>query len=186
MPVLVAPANNALTTDYTPRLDWKNSLPAADHYQLQVATDSAFTALVINRSDVTLSEFTPASNLAPNTRYYWRVSGYNSLGQYSAWSKVRSFRTVMLPPVLLTPANGGTAGRKPVFDWQDVVGATGYTIQISTSPRFGTFLVNKTATPSTFTPGTKLPVGTVYWRVRANGPNGPSAWSATWSVTITP
>ena len=192
IPVLVAPASNALVRTYTPLLDWKNSaLPAGttfDHYKLQVATDPAFTAILLEAETygITNSSFTPPAPLTANTTFYWRVSAYNSLGQYSAWSKVRSFRTVMLPPVLLTPVNGGTAGRKPVFDWEDVAGASGYTIQVSTSPRFGTFLFNRTVTASTFTPGTNLPIGTVYWRVRGNGANGPSDWSATWSVTITP
>jgi len=104
------------------------------------------------------------------------------------WSVARYFRTVMTTPVLTSPANGSTPGtRKPVFDWNDVTGATGYTIQISKSPTFAPIF--KTATVvgganSTYTPTTDLPAATLlYWRVRANGPNGPTPYSAGFTLT---
>ena len=90
VPTLVLPALNALTTDYTPRLDWSTvSVPAGTtfhHYQVQAATDSLFTSLAINESgltDINASEFTPVSDLAANTKFYWRVRAYNDAGQYS-------------------------------------------------------------------------------------------------------
>ena len=85
----------------------------------------------------------------------------------------------MLPPNLLLPANDSTAVTlKPLFDWDDVTGAMSYTIQISIDPKFGTLLVTKTVNASTYTAVTNLPKNRViYWRVRANGPNGPSNWS---------
>jgi hypothetical protein len=36
--------------------------------------------------------------------------------------------------------------------------------------------------PSTYMPTINLPIGTFYWRVRANGVNGPSLWSVTRSL----
>jgi large repetitive protein len=69
---------------------------------------------------------------------------------------------------------------KPAFDWSDVAGATGYTIQVSIVPTFLVLVVNKvigTATPQ-YIPTVNLPAGILlYWRVRANGTNEPSAWS---------
>jgi hypothetical protein len=49
-------------------------------------------------------------------------------------------------------------------------------------------VVTKTVVPSTYTPTVNLPANIpLYWRVRANGLNGPSLWSAPmWSFTITP
>ena len=89
-------------------------------------------------------------------------------------------------PILLTPANGTPAGTlKPVLDWDVPVGpVTNYTIQVATSSTFGTLLVNSTTVDSTYTRLTNFPAGkTLYWRVKANGPNGPSAWSPTFSFT---
>jgi len=58
-------------------------------------------------------------------------------------------------------------------------GATSYTIQVSTNNTFTLLVVNATVTPSTYSSTVNLPVGTLYWRVRANGLNGPSLWSVT-------
>jgi hypothetical protein len=192
IPAPILPANGSLTTDYTPRLDWKNvTVPVGtsfDHYQVQVAADSAFTSLVLDETipDLLASESTLITNLAPNTRYYWHVRAFNTAGHYSAWSVTRNFRTAILPPVLLTPVEGEILSNvRPPLDWEDVVGATNYTIQVSLSSTFSTRLVSKTALTSSYVPTVNLPVGvTLYWRVRANGANGPSLWSEVRSFTI--
>jgi len=189
VPLLIAPINNALVYNLQPKLDWSNStIPAGttfDHYQIQLATNAAFTSPL--DQNAAISEFTPASPLTLDTKYYWRVRTYNTLGQASAWSVVGTFREAMLPPDLISPANGAPAGtRKPAFDWSDVANNTGYIIQVSASQTFGTLLLNVSTSTgvSTYTPTTNLPAAaTLYWRVRAKGPNGPSAWSTKFSFT---
>jgi hypothetical protein len=43
--------------------------------------------------------------------------------------------------------------------------------------------VNASTSPSSFTPTVDLPLGKVLdWRVRANGANGPGAWSEVRSI----
>jgi sugar lactone lactonase YvrE len=194
IPKLVAPANNALTTNYQPVLDWSNSTvpvgaPAFDHYRLQVADNTGFTSPTIDKSvagPATNSSYTPdAGSLAPNTKYYWHVQACNSNSECSAWSSVRYFRAALLPPALLLPADGSTStSLKPTFTWNSVTGAKGYTIQIAKSTGLvGTYTVKTTS----YTPAAKLPVGQLlHWRVRSNGPNGPSDWSEQWSLTINP
>ncbi len=193
-PNLSAPANNALVTDYTLLLNWSNStLPAGttfSHYQLQIATDAAFTNLTLDvnvgAGDITASEYEPATDLTANTKFYWRVRAVNSDLEYSAWSISRYFRTALLPPTLVTPANLDVlSGPRPTFDWEDVIGASSYTIQVSRNFAFTQLVVNKTVTTSTYTPTTNLPLNvTLYWRVRTNGPNGPSLWSEARSFTL--
>jgi hypothetical protein len=187
VPTLASPANNALTTDYTPLLDWNDStIPAGTtllKYELQLATDNLFTSPV--SVEAATSDYTPLADLNPNTTYYWRVRAYNTFGQYSAWSAVRNFRTALLPPMLITPANASsTINRRPVFDWSDVTSATGYRIQIANNLGFAPTVTNTVVTPSTYTPTADLPAGTtLYWRVQSNGTNGPSAWSAIQTIT---
>ena len=86
----------------------------------------------------------------------------------------------------MAPATGtNTVGSlRPIFDWTDVSGATGYTLQVSTASTFpsSVLYINTTgATASTFTPTADLPAGVhLWWRARANvaaGGNGPSIWS---------
>ncbi len=67
---------------------------------------------------------------------------------------------------------------RPLFDWSNVAGAFSYNLQISTNQNFTSLVLNQNVTPSAYIVTTDLPKGTtLFWRVRANGSNGPSAWS---------
>jgi hypothetical protein len=70
-------------------------------------------------------------------------------------------------------------GTNITFDWSDVTGAAGYTIQISNQSNFtGTLTVNQNTTASQFSSST-LPTQTMWWRVRANDSAGnPGTFSA--------
>jgi hypothetical protein len=72
-----------------------------------------------------------------------------------------------------------------------VAGATSYTIQVSRNNSFTLLVVNATTVGavSNYTPLINLPINIpLYWRVRANGLNGPSLWQTLpyWYFTITP
>jgi hypothetical protein len=180
-----------LTTNYAPKFDWGNSSAPTgttfDHYQIQVATSENFAAIVIEKSNLAFSEYVTDADLTANTTFYWRVRAYNTDGEYSGWSVVRTLRTAIALPVLSSPVSGAAAGSlKPVFDWENAAGATSYAIQVSKVANFKSLVLSKTAAGSTYTPTVNLPAGqTLYWRVQAKGPNGPSAWSAVESF-VTP
>jgi predicted phage tail protein len=181
-PSLQSPANNTLLTGYQPTLNWSDStLPAGtmlDHYQVQLATNSSFGALLYDTS-TSVSAFRLPAPLPPNAKYYWRVRAFNPDGHYSNWSSARNFRTPLAPPVLSTPASGAVlTTRRPQFDWGNVSGASSYTIQVSRYSTFSSTLLSVRVNGSAYTPSTRLPTGvTLYWRVRANGTNGPSRWA---------
>ena len=192
VPALRSPSKDALVKDYTPDLKWYPSkLPKNTtflYYQIQVDDSQDFTTPLIDET-TTATQYTPLSDLDPNREYFWRVRAFNDVAgeeHVSGWSKVWSFRTAMLPPTLLLPTDLSTVDtRKPTFDWEDVDGATSYKIQVSTSPSFGTRLLSLKVSISEFTPGTNLPQGkTLYWRVKALGPNGPSDWSDPFQFTV--
>jgi hypothetical protein len=180
LPTLVSPINNALVASYLPKLDWNNA-SGAQHYQVEVSKSNTFGTLVVNQSPI-VSEYTLTTALAANSAWYWRVRAINE-AQSSAWSAVWTFRTKLSKPIAISPVGGvKVSTRKPTFKWNPVSGAAGYTIQVSVSASFTTLLVNAaipTATAS-YTPTVNLPAGsTLYWRVRANGTNGPSNWMVT-------
>jgi hypothetical protein len=107
------------------------------------------------------------------------VRSFNSAGQFSPWSDTCAFRTAILPPALSLPSGQNQPENlHPVFDWGNVNGTSSYNIQISTNQNFTTLVLNQNVTPSAYMPTVDLPKGTtLFWRVRANGVNGPSAWS---------
>lgn len=181
-PGLLTPTANALVTDYTPTFDWKDVVAPAgttfDHYQIQVADNLAFAAPVVDEN-VIPSTFTPLTELNPNVKYYWRVRSVNTLGHIGAWSKTSYFRSAILPPNLVSPADAASLlTLRPTFDWSDVNGASGYTLQVSTTFSFASVLKTYASVVSTLSATSDLSANSMlYWRVRANGTNGPSLWS---------
>jgi uncharacterized repeat protein (TIGR02543 family) len=96
-PIPVSPGGGAVVTSRTPVLDWTDSFPAADRYEVQIATNNDFTN-VVARGQSSVSQYTPETPLAANTVYYWRVraiGGNSPLGQilFSDWSSAMSFKT---------------------------------------------------------------------------------------------
>ncbi len=176
-PALISPTLNFLSTVYTPTLDWSNSIPDVSHYIVQVSTSSKFTTIVYEATTTTsVHKLTKA--LTPNLKYYWRVRAYNVANDSKAWSAARYFRTSLRPPVLQSPI--GSSNIHPIFNWADVPGAKGYTIQLSRVPSFSSLVLNLTIqTPTSLYkyPKTLLKGKLYYWRVRANGTNGPSLWT---------
>lgn len=182
LPVLSTPVNGGLIRNYTPKLDWSDSVlldnTQLDHYQIQLAIDGKFTTILQDQSTA-VSEFTIPSELTPNSRYFWRVRAFNTLGHYTAWTPVWSFRTAVRPPALTMPtADAIFEHRRPTFDWGDVNAATRYTLQISRYENFSVVLLSKSPIASRYATTTDLPRNALlYWRVRTEAVNGPSRWS---------
>ncbi len=87
---LVTPEDGAMDVPTEVTLSW-NAADGADTYDVQVATDDAFTALVTDESGLTNAGLT-VNGLANNTTYFWRVRAVNTAGA-GPWSETRSFTT---------------------------------------------------------------------------------------------
>jgi hypothetical protein len=195
IPALLSPANGALVNTLQPTLDWEDSSPVALYYQLQVSADNAFTALVVDKTNLPTSQFTFLSDLDPSVRYYWRVRGLNAIDEAGDWSEIWGFTTGNPPsvPVLVSPAEDElVTSYRPLFDWQNSTNPSRtafkrYEIQVDEDENFGSPIFTATTaegkrTDSKFTPATDLPSNIrLYWRVRAvnevGGVENFSAWS---------
>ncbi len=92
---LVAPANGSLDQPQRPDFSWTAATEAGG-YRLQVATDAAFTAVVIDAAGLQDVTFTPSASLPSSTPHFWRVRADNTCGP-GAWSPTSTFTTVALP-----------------------------------------------------------------------------------------
>ncbi|MEI6518757.1 MAG: hypothetical protein WCO98_01745, partial [bacterium] len=178
-PVLVLPLDAAVDLGRPTTLKW-TLLPADLNYTVQVAIDNDF-AKIINEQSGLVKDSTQMSNLATNTRYYWRVRAYLGV-KVGPWSDVRSFTTAsaFAVPSLLTPANNATgiSLTASVATWTRVANASMYTIEISEYVDFSQLAMTKTnlTTPSSDISG--LNERTVYnWRVRAGNGQLWGPWS---------
>jgi hypothetical protein len=190
-PVTLLPASGALSTEYTPTLTWKPvPMPAGttlQGYIIQVDDHADFSSPVIDEAGVAVPAFTPIVNLAANAKFYWRVRAVNTAGELGNWSVVRSFRSAILPPTLIAPADGSTSvSRSPLFDWSDVPGNGGYTLQIWRAGPTPALVKSVTlaANVSHYQLATKLLANTAYlWKVQTRASNGPSRWMGYFSFS---
>src|SRR5437868_10997667 len=79
-------------------------------------------------------------------------------------------------PILVLPPAGSTFISTTVtLDWEDVTDATGYLVDIATTPIFPEYLadsVNATSSQFSFAPGFLATNQTYYWRVTAHNSYG--------------
>ncbi len=183
-PVLLSPADSSSTWDLTPTFDWEE-VPNADGYSLFIADN--INLIGAAQFDVIESTYTPATELGEGT-WYWQVTATSTNPALDeSDSPVWSFTInagALSQPVLLAPADGSTTtDRTPTFDWEDVAGATGYTLQLADNPEF-TGALEVSVAVSEFTPGSDRDFGMYYWRVRATNATAQSGSSAVWSFEI--
>ncbi len=181
-PTLLSPSNSGGTTDQTPTFEWSNV--GGTSYTIQVDNNSNFSSPEVNQTVAAIT-YTPSSNLAYGT-YYWRVLATNSYGS-SSYSSAWTVNIGAAPgtPTLASPSNGSSTGdMTPTFDWNDVSGATSYTILVDNNSDFSSPEINQNPTSSTYTPSANLNYGTYYWKVLANNTYGPGSYSATWTVSV--
>ncbi|MBZ0204311.1 MAG: T9SS type A sorting domain-containing protein [Ignavibacteria bacterium] len=90
-PTLVSPSDGATGVSVTPLLDW-STVTSASTYGVQVSTNPNFTAILINQSGLTSSQYSVPGGLNNNTTYFWRATAANGLGT-SPFSTIRFFTT---------------------------------------------------------------------------------------------
>lgn len=88
-PTPLLPANSSSNLNVKFNIDW-TSVSGAVSYELQLDTNSAFTAPVTIQ---TMYSAYTINNLMYGTTYYWRVRAKNATNQFSAWSDVWNFTT---------------------------------------------------------------------------------------------
>ena len=88
--MLTGPASGFKTTDTTPTVTW-NSVLYGSSYEIQIATDSAFTQ---NLQTLTSSASPFTFSTLSLGKYYWRVRAINVNSQPGKWSTARYFTII--------------------------------------------------------------------------------------------
>lgn len=180
--VLAQPADKAVDVALQPLYKWRKLAGASD-YDFQLSRNEAFTDIAMERTSLTDTAFTPATEIPALSKRWWRVRGRNVAGT-GAWSPAWSFTTVPgIPavPGLMAPAVDAAALVLPIgFKWHKSDRAAAYRVQILAADGkavvFDTLIAKGDTVLAT---DRKLAYGTDYqWHVRAENAGGPSAYSA--------
>ncbi|MEO8609123.1 MAG: hypothetical protein ABI690_14635 [Chloroflexota bacterium] len=174
-PVIVAPspATGITSNQPAPTFTWNKIAINANSYEVQVATNAAFTtgfqsAIVNSASCTTTCSYTVSPALSTPATYYWRVRGRTLNDLPGAFSPARTFIYRTAAPTLSLPAdNAVSTTSKPALKWIAYLGAS-YKIQIADNVGFaGATTYTPAGVGVTFTPPTSLIQGDWWWRVAA-------------------
>ncbi|MDA1091847.1 MAG: hypothetical protein O3A25_01050 [Acidobacteria bacterium] len=175
-------------------------------YELQVATDPAFTQIVVELTGIEPNALAQVAitlprALEPDRVYYWRVRALDgaNTGEYSAPASFEVFTPVVVgAPKVGSPADGSTTVSNSVTLQVVNPEITGpaksilYRFELATDPSFAApsavLTVGPTGgTTTSASPGALPFEATFFWRVRASadGRNGKTigAWTGTASFT---
>jgi photosystem II stability/assembly factor-like uncharacterized protein len=185
VPELEAPADSATGIKNGDFALW-SEVDGADMYTIEVSDDMDFTNIIFTQDSIeSLTE--AVSLLDINTTYYWRVKAENNLGNFSDWSEVFTFNSILGPPALVSPADeAAKVSIIPRFIWADAINADSYVMQISTSDIFAVPDTEEVRDiDTTFAQIDPLEYQTTYyWRVASVDSNdNQSDFSAAWSFT---
>lgn len=181
----LTPTSGEVATN--PVLTW-NRVAGAPSYRVELSTSETFSTLIAGAgtSSTVNVHHVPAVQLPAGT-IHWRVAANG--GSLLNWSIGQFTKSAIDVPQLLTPADGDTvhAPTQPeAYSWQQVPGATGYTLQIGDDASFTDPARYKTYTTQRASYALKtLPAaGTKYWRVQAVLGPVKSEWSPVRTVHI--
>lgn len=161
-PVATAATENNTGSSFI--ANW-NAVTGATGYRLDVATDNLFVNKLEDYDDIAVSGTSKLIDIGiqPNTTYYYRVRAERD-AETSANSNIITVAVssfILQAPVATAATVIGTEGF--TANWNAVAGATGYYLDVSTSPDFGT--VQETATVETFTnmPASSSTLALINW-----------------------
>lgn len=186
-PILNTPLNNSTVNTLSPYLTWYQT-GGATNYTVQVSSQQEFTTITDSITTINTGYYVPSTKLTNGQSYFWRVKANNAMGS-SAWSTIWKFTMQYVPqsPVLVSPANGSTIYTlRPNFDWDTVLGASKYHIQVSSISNFSNIVDSATVNSSNYLiPFDKLQNNqTYFWRVKAKASSIESSWSSVWTFSV--
>ncbi len=129
VPELAFPADEAIGQADTTILTWRYAVNAGS-YRIQVASDTNFTEILVEESDITDSIYAIAG-LSGLQTYYWRVMAENIVGE-SGYSDTWSFTTgfPIATTLLYPPTETTEVPERTEFVWNYIHGASYYRLQI--------------------------------------------------------
>jgi hypothetical protein len=92
-PNLIAPSNNSTLNTLMPGFYW-DSLVTATSYKILLSTDSTFSTIIVEDSNITNFYLVADGLLSPDITYYWKVRTIND-GGIGPWSEIYNFKILL-------------------------------------------------------------------------------------------
>ena len=158
-PYIQAPQDGALISGESAEFRWLKVNDAA-RYHMQVAEDSEFSRIVMDKSDIKDTAYV-AKSLGYNTSYYFRLSSIAEDNYEAAPSDTLSFSIIPPPPSMEKPA---VEDKETRIRWQNLGKDISYHFQMSSDSEFRSIAVDKKVQNPEITLSTPEKAGTYFVR----------------------
>ncbi|MDI6402779.1 T9SS type A sorting domain-containing protein, partial [Balneolaceae bacterium ANBcel3] len=179
---LVSPVDSAGSVSRMPVYSWEEA-ERAHFYEVQVAVDAGFNALVEATEEVSATTFEALFELEYYQGYYWRVRAHNT-GGTGEWSETGTFVTIAETPITRFPVDGSVdISTSPTLSWFSLHDETRFEIEVT--PDEGGILELESLDSQIMIQG--LAQNSSYiWRVRLHDDITSSNWSSEASFSTRP
>jgi FecR protein. len=179
----------------TPRdipVSW-TEIPFAKSYLVEIDKDANFTSPTQLEVASASGKVTLPGPGSYNMRVKAKDENNQDITQFSNIEQVLySFRNPLTSPALLEPFNKASIflqGQLEPFiwlEWKKVEGATTYQVEISSTPDFKKVLISKNIKGNRYLIKEQIPLGKIYWRVRAESATASeySEWTSQREFTV--
>ncbi|NNJ92827.1 MAG: LysM peptidoglycan-binding domain-containing protein, partial [Gammaproteobacteria bacterium] len=132
-PVQLKPTPAQVFRATTPELQWSDSAEA-DRYHLEIASDKAFTELIVDEKNLKSTKFDTSewSKIQP---YYWRLTSITTEGEFGPVGETRSYEIKPIPEKVTTEMNTSDDGML-VASWRAGAPGLTYHVQMAEDPAF--------------------------------------------------
>jgi photosystem II stability/assembly factor-like uncharacterized protein len=181
-PVLVSPVNNSeKMPSGSIQFKWKE-VPTSEAAYIQVGENDGFETGVFYNGKSEELDAHLLVNFEYNRKYYWRIYASNADGS-SDYSEVWNFITTIPGPKLLSPGDKNiTIPTKTTLNWNSVLKATRYRVQLSKSANMSNPILDLDSTDQISLETETLDAyETYYWRVKTYVEGVEGEWSEIWS-----
>lgn len=188
-PVLNPPSNLIVifTSDTRARVTWTDNSTFESGFEIERSANASNFAIAKN-VDANVVAVDIDDNYQFGVTYSFRMRAKTNYN-YSPYTNIQLSGLKPHKPLLLSPSNNiSEIGMLPSLNWNASAGANEYTLQVSTSNLFNTYVYSKSGLKSTSELVEGLKPSTIYfWRVSASNNFGLSEWSDVWSfATLIP
>lgn len=169
--------NAVYTFNYTQTGSGTTTFSAVD---LPTGATASFAPATLSANGTVTMTVSGLSNVAPN-EYFIGIKGTSPSDTETRYKTLRLYSNTFQAVALQTPANGQQAlSTTTTLKWASQPNAQTYTVQVSLSPSFSTFLENAVVTDTEYIVSGLNEATMYYWRViPSNNCGTPAASSAT-------
>jgi hypothetical protein len=164
--LLLEPLHSSTDNPLSIKFKWER--PANSSWQTFELSNTEDFSSIVNYSGLTGDTIT-VSNLAPESKYYWRVTSrfFTFYDTYNIQSEVFSFTTLELPAATLAePSNNATNQSLGIkFAWERAPNSSWQIFELSKSQDFTSVLYSSVLTDDTIRVSNLKPGTQYFWRV---------------------